>query len=72
MDTDLKGMREMAAKWGKEMSPHLVSLLNHPWTAEDFTSAKMMRQRICNHMWRFMQKYDLLLTGGDVVDPWNK
>ena len=61
-DSDLVGMRRMMKGRENEMSPHLVGLLNHPWTAEDFTSAKMMRQRVCNHMWRFMQNYDLLLT----------
>jgi aspartyl-tRNA(Asn)/glutamyl-tRNA(Gln) amidotransferase subunit A len=61
-DSDLVGMRRMMKGRESEMSPHLVGLLNHPWTAEDLTSAKMMRQRVCNHMWRFMQNYDLLLT----------
>ncbi len=61
-ESDLAGMRRMMKGREKEMSPHLVDLLNYPWTAEDFTNAKMMRQRVCNHMWRFMQKYDLLLT----------
>jgi aspartyl-tRNA(Asn)/glutamyl-tRNA(Gln) amidotransferase subunit A len=61
-DSDLVGMRRIMKGREGEMSPHLVGLLNHPWTAEDFTSAKMMRQRVCNHMWRFMQNYDLLLT----------
>jgi aspartyl-tRNA(Asn)/glutamyl-tRNA(Gln) amidotransferase subunit A len=61
-DSDLVGMRRMMKGRESEMSPHLVGLLNHPWTAEDFTNAKMMRQRVCNHMWRFMQNYDLLLT----------
>lgn len=62
MDTDLKGMREMAAQHGKEMSPHLTAFLNHPWTAEDFTNAMVTRKSVVNKMWRFMSNYDLLLT----------
>ncbi|BCZ84629.1 hypothetical protein PTKU64_83040 [Paraburkholderia terrae] len=69
MDTDLKGMRAMAAQWGKEMSPHLVAFLNHPWTAEDFTNAMVTRKSVVNKMWRFMTDYDLLLTPTLTVPP---
>jgi aspartyl-tRNA(Asn)/glutamyl-tRNA(Gln) amidotransferase subunit A len=69
MDTDLKGMREMVAQWGKEMSPHLVAFLNHPWTAEDFTNAMVTRKNVVNTMWRFMTNYDLLLTPTLTVPP---
>jgi len=61
-DTDLAGLRRMMKGRESEMSPHLVALLSHPWTAEDFTNAKMVRQMVCNRMWRFMANYDLLLT----------
>ena len=61
-DTDLAGMRRMMKGHERAMSPHLVDLLQRRWTAEDFTSARMGRQRLCNVMWRFMAKYDLLLT----------
>ena len=61
-DSDLSGMRRMMKGREKEMSPHLVALLQRDWKADEFTDAKMMRQRVCNRMWRFMQNYDLLLT----------
>ncbi len=61
-DTDLTGMRRMMKGREKEMSPHLVDLLQRQWTAEEFTDAKMIRQMVCNRMWRFMANYDLLLT----------
>ena len=61
-DSDLTGMRRMMRGHENEMSPHLVDLLSRPWTAEDFTDAKMGRQRLCNKMWRFMANYDLLIT----------
>jgi aspartyl-tRNA(Asn)/glutamyl-tRNA(Gln) amidotransferase subunit A len=61
-DTDLTGMRRMMQGHEREMSPHLVDLLQRPWTAENFTDARIGRQRLCNRMWRFMAKYDLLLT----------
>jgi aspartyl-tRNA(Asn)/glutamyl-tRNA(Gln) amidotransferase subunit A len=69
MDTDLKGMRAMAAQYGKEMSPHLVAFLNHPWSAEDFTNASVTRKALVNKMWRFMANYDLLLTPTLAVPP---
>ena len=40
-DTDLTGMRRMMKGREQEMSPHLVDLLQRPWTAEDFTDAKI-------------------------------
>ncbi|MEZ0059496.1 aspartyl-tRNA(Asn)/glutamyl-tRNA(Gln) amidotransferase subunit A [Bradyrhizobium elkanii] len=68
-DTDLKGMREMVAKHGANMSPHLVDFLNHPWTAEELTNAMVVRKTVVNKMWRFMAKYDLLLTPTLAVPP---
>jgi aspartyl-tRNA(Asn)/glutamyl-tRNA(Gln) amidotransferase subunit A len=62
-------MRRLMKGREKEMSPHLVDLLQRPWTAEEFTDAKMGRQKVCNKMWRFMAKYDLLLTPTLAVPP---
>jgi aspartyl-tRNA(Asn)/glutamyl-tRNA(Gln) amidotransferase subunit A len=61
-ETDLRGMRAMIAEHGAQMSSHMVDLLMRPWTAEDFTNANFARKTIVNQMWRFMAKYDLLLT----------
>ena len=69
METDLRGMREMVAKHRSEMTPHLVDFIERPWTAEDFTNALMVRKAVNNKMWRFMQKYDLLLTPTLAVPP---
>src|SRR5471032_1075259 len=44
METDLRGMREIVAKHGHHMTPHLVDFIMRPWTAEDFTSALMTRK----------------------------
>jgi aspartyl-tRNA(Asn)/glutamyl-tRNA(Gln) amidotransferase subunit A len=60
-DSDLKGMRALAAK-GEIHMPGLLWLLGRDWTAEDLTDAAMRRQAVCNTMWRFMRRYDLLLT----------
>ncbi len=62
LESDLKGMRELVAKYGDRMQPHLVELLNTPFTAEDLTNAVMGRKAVCNKMWRFMREYDLFLT----------
>jgi Asp-tRNA(Asn)/Glu-tRNA(Gln) amidotransferase A subunit family amidase len=68
MDTDLRGMRAMAAELGQKMSPHLVAFLNHPWTAEDFTNAT--RKAVVNKMWRFINHYDCLqIVGHHLDDP---
>ncbi len=69
MESDLKGMREMVAKHGHQMTPHLVDFIMRPWTAEDFTNAIMTRKAVVNKMWKFMQRYDLLLTPTLAVPP---
>lgn len=69
METDLKGMRAMIETYGDQMSPHVVQLMSHPWSAEDFTNAIMTRKAVVNKMWRFMANYDLLLTPTLAVPP---
>jgi aspartyl-tRNA(Asn)/glutamyl-tRNA(Gln) amidotransferase subunit A len=61
-ETDLRGMRALADELGDRMSPHLSAGLRRHWTAEEFTDAMIGRKAVCNAMWRFMRKYDLLLT----------
>jgi aspartyl-tRNA(Asn)/glutamyl-tRNA(Gln) amidotransferase subunit A len=67
--SDLVGMRAMADEHGAEMSPHLVEMLRRDWTAEELTSAGMVRKAVNNKMWRFMADYDLLLTPTLAVPP---
>ena len=62
LETDLHGMRELADRYPGQMSPHLVDFLRRPWTAEDLTNAVITRKAVVNKMWKFMRKYDLLLT----------
>lgn len=61
-ESDLRGMRAMEKKLGDKMTPHLREFLNTEWTAEQFTDAMVARKAVNNKMWRFMRKYDLLLT----------
>ena len=62
LESDLTGMRELVARHGHEMSPHLVDLITREWRAEDFTDAQTFRKAVVNAMWRFMRDYDLLVT----------
>ena len=68
-ETDLKGMRAMARKLGDRMTPHLKDVLMTEWTAEQLTDAVVVRKHVNNKMWRFMRKYDLLLTPTLCVPP---
>jgi aspartyl-tRNA(Asn)/glutamyl-tRNA(Gln) amidotransferase subunit A len=54
LESDLRGMRELVARHGHEMSPHLVDLVTREWRAEDFTDAQTVRRAVVNVMWRFM------------------
>jgi len=69
LDTDLKGMRALVDKFGDRMTPHLVEFLRWPWTSEELTSAVVIRKAVNNKMWKFMRRYDLLLTPTLAVPP---
>jgi aspartyl-tRNA(Asn)/glutamyl-tRNA(Gln) amidotransferase subunit A len=62
LETDLAGMREIARRLAERMTPSLRQFLERDWTAEEFTNAVKTRKAVTNTMWRFMRRYDLLLT----------
>lgn len=68
-ESDLKGLRAMVVEHGARMTPHLVDFINRPWTAEDLTTANIVRKAVTNKMWRFMRDYDILLTPTLAVPP---
>lgn len=62
-DSDLRGMRAMIDEIGpKNALADMVGLIRRPWTAEEFTDAAMMQQRMSNELSRFMRDVDLLVT----------
>ena len=69
LEFDLRGLRAMVAKHGHHMTPHIVDFIMRPWTAEELTDAVMVRKAVNNKMWRFMSRYDLLLTPTLAVPP---
>lgn len=69
LETDLKGMRAIVAEHGHKMTPHIVNFIMRDWSAEDLTSAVMGRKAVTNTMWRFMRRYDILLTPTLAVPP---
>lgn len=62
LESDLKGMRKLDMENPGKMSPHLSGLINRPWTAEDLTNATIGRKHVVNCMWKFMRKYDFVIT----------
>lgn len=68
-EMDLKGMRELVKKYKDQMMPHLVDAINEQMTDEQITDAMMTRKKVVNQSWRFMRKYDLLLTPTIAVLP---
>ena len=70
LETDLRGMRAMADDLGDKMSPHLVEMLRMDFSAEDLNAGILARKHVYNKMWRFMRKYDLLLTPTMCVPPY--
>jgi aspartyl-tRNA(Asn)/glutamyl-tRNA(Gln) amidotransferase subunit A len=55
-------MRQLAEQLGERMTPSLRQFLAQEWTAENFTDAVRTRKAVTNVMWKFMRRYDLLLT----------
>jgi aspartyl-tRNA(Asn)/glutamyl-tRNA(Gln) amidotransferase subunit A len=62
VESDLKGMRQLVDKYGDHMMPHLVGLVRAKYSDDDLTGAIVTRKAVANKLWRFMRKYDLLLT----------
>lgn len=62
-------MRRLIGIHGERMSPHLVEMMQLPWTAEQFTDANMVRKAVVNRMARFMADYDVLVTPTTAVPP---
>jgi aspartyl-tRNA(Asn)/glutamyl-tRNA(Gln) amidotransferase subunit A len=62
LDTDRTGLRRMAASARYSFSGPLAALLDTNWSADQFTDAILGRKRVANIMWRFMERFDFLLT----------
>jgi aspartyl-tRNA(Asn)/glutamyl-tRNA(Gln) amidotransferase subunit A len=61
-ETDLSGMRKLVEKYKSQMMPHLVEAIMTPMSDHQITDAIMVRKAVANKSWKFMRKYDLLLT----------
>lgn len=69
LETDLAGMRAMVEEHGDRMSAHVVALATRNWTGDEFNAAIIRRKALVNVMWRFMTRYDILLTPTLAVPP---
>jgi aspartyl-tRNA(Asn)/glutamyl-tRNA(Gln) amidotransferase subunit A len=61
-DSDLEGMRALAARHRDRMSINLTKFIDTPWTAEMFCAANVARKTVANEMARLLTKFDFLLT----------
>ena len=62
LETDLTGMRRLLKADGQAVSPELAAMIQRSWSATEFSDAIIARKRIANALWRFMKRFDLLLT----------
>lgn len=69
LETDLAGMRAMVETHGDRMSAHVVAMVTKQWTGDEFNAAVIRRKAVVNAMWRFMRRYDLVLTPTLAVPP---
>lgn len=61
-DADLEGMRRLREQHPSFGSPSINALLDHDWTAEDFTTAMMASDALCAQMSDYMTGFDVLVT----------
>jgi aspartyl-tRNA(Asn)/glutamyl-tRNA(Gln) amidotransferase subunit A len=69
LETDLSGLRRLAAGREPVLSEGLRAVLSRTWCAEDFCDAITARKAAANAMARFMARFDLLLTPTVPVVP---
>jgi aspartyl-tRNA(Asn)/glutamyl-tRNA(Gln) amidotransferase subunit A len=62
LDSDPDGMRRMVAEQPQAVNPRIARLLEQPWTFEEMARAISARKELYNQLWRFFERYDLLLT----------
>jgi aspartyl-tRNA(Asn)/glutamyl-tRNA(Gln) amidotransferase subunit A len=62
LETDRKGLRQMAEQRGVMLQGWLARILERDWSADEFSDAQMQRKRAVNATWRFMERFDYLLT----------
>ena len=62
LDTDRQGLRALAAQQGVTLTGWLARLLAREWSGDEFSRALMERKRIVNAVWRFMDRFDFLIT----------
>jgi aspartyl-tRNA(Asn)/glutamyl-tRNA(Gln) amidotransferase subunit A len=67
LDTDRNGLRAAGRERGLTFGGPLGDLLATRWTADAFTDAILARKTIANAMWRFMERYDFLMTPATAV-----
>ena len=69
LETDISGLRKLAAGREHLLSPPLRALLRREWSATAFTDAITVRKAAVNAMARFMDRFDLILTPTAPLPP---
>ena len=69
LETDISGLRKLAAGREHLLSPPLRALLRREWPATAFTDAITVRKAAVNAMTRFMERFDLILTPTAPLPP---
>ncbi len=69
LETDIGGMRRLAAGQLTRLSPPVQALLQHEWHWQEFTDALTERKRAVEAIMRMMLRYDLMLTPTAPLPP---
>ena len=62
LDFDVVAMRQFAAEHPGAVNDRIAELIAREWSFEDAARANARRRDLYNELWRFFERYDLLLT----------
>lgn len=62
LDFDVVAMRQFTANHPGAINDRIAALIAREWTFEEAASANARRRDLYNELWRFFERYDLLLT----------
>jgi aspartyl-tRNA(Asn)/glutamyl-tRNA(Gln) amidotransferase subunit A len=62
LDFDVSAMRRFAAEHADGVNERIAGLISREWTFEEASRAFVTRRDLYNELWRFFERFDLLLT----------
>jgi aspartyl-tRNA(Asn)/glutamyl-tRNA(Gln) amidotransferase subunit A len=62
LESDMALLRQVVAEHPEAVNPRIARLAARAWEFGEVSSAMTRRKETYNHLWRFFERYDLLVT----------